>query len=95
MKVLVVVSVVMFILGTVHISLNCIRLVQGYTEDPAGPLDFFPTMHIWSHIAKNVVYVTQEVLGSVAAVRIFRVQNPSFFLMHASLVVSMLCIMEP
>lgn len=54
------------------------RLVQGYTEDPAGPLAFFSTMHLWSHIAKNVVYVTQEVLGSVAAVRLLRLQNPSF-----------------
>ncbi|KAE9402333.1 hypothetical protein BT96DRAFT_855837, partial [Gymnopus androsaceus JB14] len=65
--VLAIISVAMFILGTFHILLNCLRMIQGYTEDPAGPLAFYDTINLWSSVTKNVVYATQEVLGSVAA----------------------------
>ncbi|KAJ7862821.1 hypothetical protein B0H13DRAFT_2566015 [Mycena leptocephala] len=69
--VLFIISILMFILATVHVAINCFRLVTGFADfadAPGGPVAYLAELQLWHHIAKDTVYATQSILGDAAAV---------------------------
>ena len=67
------IGIVMFVLATIHVSMNCYRMIQGYVihaRDPGGPAAWIGALAPWHHVFKDTVYATQEMLGDAVAVRI-------------------------
>ncbi|EKM51486.1 uncharacterized protein PHACADRAFT_261647 [Phanerochaete carnosa HHB-10118-sp] len=65
------VGVVMWAIATVHLSLNCYRLIQGYVihrDYPGGPSAWFSVLSSWDHVTKDTLYATQEILGDAIAI---------------------------
>ncbi|GJE97188.1 hypothetical protein PsYK624_134010 [Phanerochaete sordida] len=65
------VGLVMWGIATAHIGVNCYRLVQGYVihaGEPGGAEAWLGLLSSWSHIAKDVLLATQEILGDAVAV---------------------------
>ncbi|KAF7309068.1 hypothetical protein MKEN_01108400 [Mycena kentingensis (nom. inval.)] len=70
-RVMFVVSVVMFIIATAHLAMNCFRLVRGFIDlrdEPGGPLAYLGVLKFWDHIFKDTLYATQSILGDAVAV---------------------------
>ncbi|KAF8910459.1 hypothetical protein CPB84DRAFT_1958338 [Gymnopilus junonius] len=64
-------SIVMFIIATFHLAMNCYRLIHGYIwngNTPDGPANDISDLARWDHILKDTLYATQENLGSAAAI---------------------------
>jgi len=64
-------SIVMFILATMHLAMNCYRMIRGYVDfrlAPGGPVGYIGTLSLWDHIFKDTLYATQSILGDAAAV---------------------------
>ncbi|GJE87833.1 hypothetical protein PsYK624_039160 [Phanerochaete sordida] len=65
------VGILMWTIATIHVGLNCFRLVQGYVihaGDPGGPAAFFNRLDPWDHVMKDTLYATQEILGDAVAI---------------------------
>ncbi|KAJ8517272.1 hypothetical protein ONZ45_g5513 [Pleurotus djamor] len=68
--VMVLISSAMFFLETIHFSMHCYRILQGFSvhvNDDGGPVGYLGDLRKWHHILKALLYVTQEVLGNAAA----------------------------
>ena len=66
------IGIIMFILASIHVSMNCYRMVQGYVihaHEPGGPVAWVGALAPWHHVFKDTVYATQEMLGDAVAVR--------------------------
>ncbi|KAJ7432399.1 hypothetical protein FB451DRAFT_1420643 [Mycena latifolia] len=64
-------SVAMFILASLHVAMNCYRLVRGYVDFrtiPGGPVGYLGVLSTWHHIFKDTLYATQSILGDAVAV---------------------------
>ncbi|KAF8185634.1 hypothetical protein K438DRAFT_1973920 [Mycena galopus ATCC 62051] len=65
------ITIVMFVLATMHVSMNGYRMIVGYTDyasAPGGPVSFLGVLSTWHHIFKDVVFVMQTTLGDTMAV---------------------------
>ncbi|KAJ7118899.1 hypothetical protein C8R44DRAFT_185674 [Mycena epipterygia] len=65
------VSIVMFGIATMHVAMNCFRLIRGYVEfrlAPGGPVGYLGTLGTWDHIFKDTLYATQSIIGDAVAV---------------------------
>ncbi|KAH9481037.1 hypothetical protein JR316_0005556 [Psilocybe cubensis] len=63
----------MFFMATFHLAINGFRLVRGYadmSDAEGGPVAYYGDLRRWDHILKDTIFVTQENLGSAAAVNI-------------------------
>uniref|UniRef100_A0A8H8CLI3 Uncharacterized protein n=1 Tax=Psilocybe cubensis TaxID=181762 RepID=A0A8H8CLI3_PSICU len=70
---MIIVSAVMFFMATFHLAINGFRLVRGYadmSDAEGGPVAYYGDLRRWDHILKDTIFVTQENLGSAAAVNI-------------------------
>lgn len=63
-----IVSTVMIVLATVHIALNLHRVLEGYTTPGVDPIEYYAQLNLWSHVTKDTIYATQEIVGNGAAV---------------------------
>lgn len=61
-------GVVFFIIATLHLGMNCFRMVRGYVEAPQGPVAYIGDLRPWDHIFKDTLYATQEILGDGVAI---------------------------
>ncbi|KAG6907865.1 hypothetical protein DXG01_007079 [Tephrocybe rancida] len=59
----------MFVFATVHLVVNCIRLLQGFVDFrlTPGPAAYLKSLRPWNAILKDTLFVTQEILGGAAA----------------------------
>ncbi|KAJ6536784.1 hypothetical protein DFH09DRAFT_1315994 [Mycena vulgaris] len=78
-----IVGIITFILATVHISINCMRMMRGYVDHsalPGGPVGYLGILSQWDHIFKDVIYATQSIVGdSVAVYRCWVLWNRNFY----------------
>ncbi|KAJ7510722.1 hypothetical protein B0H11DRAFT_1955911 [Mycena galericulata] len=64
-------SLVMFLLASLHLAMNCYRLIRGYVDfgmAPGGPVGYLGVLSTWHHIFKDTLYATQSILGDAVAV---------------------------
>ncbi|KAH8106730.1 hypothetical protein BXZ70DRAFT_914849 [Cristinia sonorae] len=67
------VGVVFFVLATIHLGMNCYRLVRGYVDFATvegGAARYLSELAPWDHVFKDTIYATTEILGD--AVSIYR-----------------------
>ncbi|KAH8106700.1 hypothetical protein BXZ70DRAFT_914721 [Cristinia sonorae] len=67
------VGVVFFVLATIHLAMNCYRLVRGYVDfalAPGGAAAYLSELAPWDHVFKDTIYATTELLGD--AISIYR-----------------------
>lgn len=65
------VSIVMFLIATMHVAMNCYRMVEAYVvhrNDVGGPAAWISKLAPWDHVFKDTLYATQEMLGDAAAI---------------------------
>ncbi|KAJ6560357.1 hypothetical protein B0H19DRAFT_1290170 [Mycena capillaripes] len=78
-----IVGIITFILATIHISINCMRMMRGYVDHsslPGGPVGYLGILSQWDHVFSNVIYATQSILGDAVAVyRCWILWNRNFF----------------
>ncbi|KAJ6519377.1 hypothetical protein C8R45DRAFT_19776 [Mycena sanguinolenta] len=78
-----IVGIVTFVLATIHISINCMRMMRGYVDHsslPGGPVGYLGVLSQWDHVFNNVIYATQSILGDCVAVyRCWVLWNRNFF----------------
>jgi len=70
-RIMFLVSIVMFCIATMHVGMNCFRLIRGYVDfrlAPGGPVGYLGTLSTWDHIFKDTLYATQSILGDAVAV---------------------------
>jgi len=61
----------MFVLATMHVAMNCFRMVDAYIthrDDPGGPVAHIGALAPWDHVFKDTIYATQEILGDAVAI---------------------------
>ncbi|KAJ7682235.1 hypothetical protein DFH06DRAFT_971399 [Mycena polygramma] len=66
-----IVGIVTFVLATVHIAINCMRMMRGYVDHgslPGGPVGYLGILSQWDHVLNNVIYATQSIIGDCVAV---------------------------
>ncbi|KAJ7462118.1 hypothetical protein FB451DRAFT_1404597 [Mycena latifolia] len=78
-----IVGIITFILATVHIAINCMRMMRGYVDHSSlvgGPVGYLGILSQWDHVFKNVIYATQSIVGdSVAVYRCWVLWNRNFY----------------
>ncbi|KAJ7118540.1 hypothetical protein C8R43DRAFT_1137279 [Mycena crocata] len=78
-----IVGIITFILATMHIWINFVRMLQGYVDHSSsvgGPVGYLGVLSRWEHVFKNVIYVTQSLVGdSVVVYRCWVLWNRNFF----------------
>nr|GAT55601.1 predicted protein [Mycena chlorophos] len=65
------VSVVLFVIATMHLAMNLYRLIRGFIifrDAPGGPAAYLGVLEYWDHIFKDTLYATQSIFGDAAAV---------------------------
>ncbi|KAJ3485677.1 hypothetical protein NLI96_g4794 [Meripilus lineatus] len=65
------IATAMFIIATLHISMNCYRLVRAYTDkinDPGGAAAYLSELAPWDHVFKDTLYASQEMFGDAVAI---------------------------
>ncbi|KAF9003652.1 hypothetical protein BDQ17DRAFT_1241969 [Cyathus striatus] len=65
------ISGLMFFTATFHLSINCYRLLLGYADGhlaPSGPAVYLSNPKTWHYILKDILFGTQQTLGSAAAI---------------------------
>ncbi|KAJ7672837.1 hypothetical protein B0H17DRAFT_1083527 [Mycena rosella] len=70
-QVMFIVSIIMFILATLHVAMNCFRLIRGFSDfrdTPGGPVGYLGNLALWDHVFKDTLYATQSILGDAVAV---------------------------
>ncbi|KAJ7135917.1 hypothetical protein C8R44DRAFT_769297 [Mycena epipterygia] len=70
-KVMFCISVLMFIISTMHLSIDVFRLIRGYVDfrlAPGGPVGYIGQLNRWDHIMKDTLYATQSMVGDAAAI---------------------------
>ncbi|KAJ7046127.1 hypothetical protein C8F04DRAFT_1063374 [Mycena alexandri] len=70
-KVMFVISCLMFIISTMHLSVDIFRLIRGYVDfrlAPGGPVGYIGQLNRWDHIMKDTLYATQSMVGDAAAI---------------------------
>ncbi|KAF7342642.1 hypothetical protein MSAN_02021000 [Mycena sanguinolenta] len=63
-------SIIMFIVATLHVSMNGFRAIVGYVDygsAPGGPVSFLGVISTWHHIFKDDLYACQSILGDAMA----------------------------
>ncbi|KAF7342573.1 hypothetical protein MSAN_02013900 [Mycena sanguinolenta] len=63
-------SIIMFIVATLHVSMNGFRVIVGYVDygsAPGGPVSFLGVLSTWHHIFKDALYAFQSILGDAMA----------------------------
>lgn len=61
-------STIMLVLATAHVALTLERMLEGFASPPTIPLTYYSTLNLWSHVTKNTIYATQEIVGNAGAV---------------------------
>ncbi|KAJ6561443.1 hypothetical protein DFH09DRAFT_1159953 [Mycena vulgaris] len=78
-----IVGIITFVLATVHITINCMRMMRGYVDHsalPGGPVGYLGILSQWDHVFKNVIYVMQSLVGdSVAVYRCWVLWNRNYY----------------
>ncbi|KAJ6486464.1 hypothetical protein C8R47DRAFT_524041 [Mycena vitilis] len=78
-----IVGIVTFVLATIHIVINCMRMMRGYVDHislEGGPVGYLGILSRWDHILNNVIYATQSIIGDCVAVyRCWVLWNHNFF----------------
>ncbi|KAJ7172187.1 hypothetical protein C8R46DRAFT_140201 [Mycena filopes] len=70
-QVMFIASVAMFILASMHVAINCFRLLRGFSEfreAPGGPVGYLGALNRWDHVFKITIWGTQSLLGDAMAV---------------------------
>ncbi|KAJ7439066.1 hypothetical protein B0H11DRAFT_2103248 [Mycena galericulata] len=70
-KIMFCISVLMFIIATMHLAINVFRLIRGYVDfalAPGGPAGYIGTLNRWDHMMKDTLYATQSMVGDAAAI---------------------------
>ncbi|KAF8981316.1 hypothetical protein BDQ17DRAFT_1263088 [Cyathus striatus] len=65
------ISAIMFFTATCHLAINCYCLLRGYADEhpaPSGPAIYLSNLKTWHYILKDVLFVTQQTLGSAAVI---------------------------
>lgn len=65
------ISSLMFLIATLHLTINAYRMVAGYVNHAllqGGAVAYMGDLRSWHYILKDTLYATQENLGSAAAV---------------------------
>ncbi|THH33834.1 hypothetical protein EUX98_g356 [Antrodiella citrinella] len=64
-------GIVFFCIATMHLGMNCFRMIRGYVEhvnDPGGAVGYLGNLAPWDHVFKDTLYATQEILGDGVAI---------------------------
>ncbi|KAF8998940.1 hypothetical protein BDQ17DRAFT_1207333, partial [Cyathus striatus] len=65
------ISAIMFFIATLHIAINFYRLLQGYVDiritQGSGLAAYLSNLKAWYYILKDLLFGTQQTLGSAAA----------------------------
>ncbi|TCD69743.1 hypothetical protein EIP91_006510 [Steccherinum ochraceum] len=67
------VGCVLFVFATIHLAMNCYRLIRGYVDfatAPGGAAAYLSRLAPWDHVFKDTIYATTELLGD--AISIYR-----------------------
>jgi len=70
-KIMFYISMVMFVIATLHVSMNCYRMVEAYVihrDDLGGPVAWIAKLAPWHHVFKDTLYATQEMFGDAVAI---------------------------
>ncbi|KAJ7439041.1 hypothetical protein B0H11DRAFT_2254165 [Mycena galericulata] len=70
-KIMFCISVLMFIISTIHLAINLFRLIRGYVDfrlTSGGPVGYIGALNRWDHIMKDVLYAIQSTVGDAAAI---------------------------
>ncbi|KAJ7309401.1 hypothetical protein DFH08DRAFT_484995 [Mycena albidolilacea] len=70
-RVMFIYSGVMFAIATVHVAMNCFRLIRGFADSaaaPGGAVGYLAVLSRWDHIFKDTLYATQSIIGDSAGV---------------------------
>ncbi|KAF7328514.1 hypothetical protein MVEN_02538700 [Mycena venus] len=70
-KVMFWISVLMFLISTLHLALDVFRLIRGFVDfrlAPGGPVGYIGDISRWDHIFKDTLYITQSMVGDAAAI---------------------------
>ncbi|GAW00650.1 vacuolar triacylglycerol lipase [Lentinula edodes] len=65
------ISSLMFLIATLHLTINAYRMVAGYVDHAllqGGAVAYMGDLRSWHYILKDTLYATQENLGSAAAI---------------------------
>ncbi|CAL1701652.1 unnamed protein product [Somion occarium] len=65
------VGIVFFIIATMHLGMNCFRMIRGFVDhvnDPGGAVGYIGALAPWDHVFKDTLYATQEILGDGVAI---------------------------
>ncbi|KAH8106283.1 hypothetical protein BXZ70DRAFT_429932 [Cristinia sonorae] len=66
-----VLGVVFWLVATMHLAMNCFRMVRGYVDNvnsPGGAVGYLGNLAPWDHVFKDTLYATQEILGDGVAI---------------------------
>ncbi|KAI0700190.1 hypothetical protein BC835DRAFT_1412211 [Cytidiella melzeri] len=70
-KVMFALSGLMFLFASIHVAMNCYRMIEAYVihrNDPGGPVAHIGALAPWDHVFKDTIYATQEMLGDAVAI---------------------------
>lgn len=65
------IGILLFFIATLHVSMNCYRMVMAYVvkrNGPGGPAGYIGALAPWDHVFKDTLYATQEILGDAIAI---------------------------
>ncbi|KAF7795068.1 hypothetical protein EIP86_006212 [Pleurotus ostreatoroseus] len=71
LQIMFIIGIVMFTIATVHLAMNCYRMINGYVihaADAGGPVGYISALSPWHHVFKDTLYATQEIMGDTVAV---------------------------
>ncbi|KAJ3524988.1 hypothetical protein NM688_g8470 [Phlebia brevispora] len=63
--------VLMFVLATLHVSVNCHRMIEAYVihrDASGGPALWMGILSRWSYVFKDALFVSMEILGDATAI---------------------------
>ncbi|KIP06300.1 hypothetical protein PHLGIDRAFT_91050 [Phlebiopsis gigantea 11061_1 CR5-6] len=65
------ISILLFVIATIHVAMNCYRMIEAYVirrDEPGGPAAYIGRLAPWDHVFKDTLYATQEILGDAVAI---------------------------
>ncbi|TCD71375.1 hypothetical protein EIP91_011146 [Steccherinum ochraceum] len=71
MQAMFIMGVVFFIVATMHLGMNCFRMIRGFVDhanDPGGAVAYLGNLAPWDHVFKDTLYATQEIIGDGVAI---------------------------
>ncbi|KAJ7477160.1 hypothetical protein B0H11DRAFT_2234637 [Mycena galericulata] len=64
-RVMFIISIAMFIIASLHVAMNCFRLLRGFStfvNSPGGAVGYLGVLGYWDHIFKDTLYASSIVM---------------------------------